>query len=143
MGYTLEGNNDRKALIYKATTSTIEFINAYETKGTVSFSGEKILNNRTIEAGEFTFELYKIETIQEREGVFGEKANLVEAVNNNESGKFAFATLNFTGTDLDTDDDGYFVETAKKYIVVEKGNNDRITGGSFREQLQRNNGKGT
>ena len=91
----------------KALTSA-EFINKYDTKGEITFSGTKTLENRTLKAGEFTFELY------------GADGKLIESVKNAADGSYSFSKIAYTGADLDKDANGNYVKTTKTYKVVEK-----------------------
>ncbi len=85
-----------------------DFTNTYKTKGEITFSGKKTLENKTLEEGMFTFELYDSE------------GTLIEEVTNAADGSYSFTKIGYTGSDLDTDDDGNYVETTKTYKVVEK-----------------------
>ena len=68
---------------------TLDFNNRYTLSGSVSttLEGVKILSGRTLHAGEFTFELYKDDT-------------LVESVTNRANGSFRFSTLAYGVQDL-------------------------------------------
>ncbi len=61
-GYTLEGTNGREATIAQAQTSTIEFINAYEAKGNISFNAKKIFTNGNLEEQDFTIKLTQVDS---------------------------------------------------------------------------------
>ena len=78
----------------------------YTTKGEVTISGLKVLNGKKMKAGMFTFEL-----------VYGEK--VIGVAQNDEDGHFEFDKIEYTEADLDTDDDGNFVETIKYYSIRE------------------------
>ena len=87
---------------------TYDFTNTYTTKGNITFSGKKTLENKTLKEGEFSFELYDSE------------GKLLETVTNKADGTYSFTQIDYTGDDLDKDEEGYYVETTKKYKVVEK-----------------------
>ena len=89
-----------------------DFTNTYNTKGEITFSGEKTLENRALTEGEFSFELYDSE------------GTLLETATNKADGSYSFTTIEYTGDDLDKDADGYYVETTKTYKVVEKAGED-------------------
>ena len=89
-----------------------DFTNTYSTKGEITFSGEKTLENRALTEGEFSFELYDSE------------GTLLETATNKADGSYSFTTIEYTGDDLDKDADGYYVETTKTYKVVEKAGED-------------------
>ena len=116
-GYTItcvltdQGNNT-----IEVTTDEVpgacDFTNTYNTKGEITFSGKKTLENRALTEGEFSFELYDSEGI------------LLETATNKADGSYSFTTIEYTGDDLDKDADGYYVETTKTYKVVEKAGED-------------------
>ena len=60
--------------------STLNFTNTYAATGSLTLSGMKTLNGRTLAAGEFEFELY-------------EGATLLETVTNAAEGSLKFAAL--------------------------------------------------
>ena len=92
--------------------NTYNFKNEYHTKGDITFSGTKTLENRKLKEGEFTFELY------------GAKGELIESVTNAADGSYSFSTINYSGADLEKNDDGTYKETTKTYKVVEKPGDD-------------------
>lgn len=67
---------------------TVEFKNIYTPKPTeeVVLSGSKVLNGRTMQAGEFTFELCSTD---------GENVNVIDTADNDANGTFTFASLKY------------------------------------------------
>ena len=82
------------------TVEDIVFNNTYSADGSIPLQGRKVLNGRELKAGEFSFELYKGET-------------LIESVQNNAQGNIVFTPLKFT-----LDQVGEYT-----YTVVEKAGN--------------------
>ena len=82
------------------TVEDIVFNNTYSADGSIPLQGRKVLNGRELKAGEFSFELYKGET-------------LIETVQNNAQGNIVFTPLKFT-----LDQVGEYT-----YTVVEKAGN--------------------
>ena len=96
--------------------NTYNFTNTYNTKGEVTLSGTKTLQNRKLEEGEFTFELYA--------GTVEEDEKLLQTTTNAADGSYAFEKIEYTGDDLKKDADGNYVPTTKIYTVVEKAGTD-------------------
>ena len=86
--------------------------NDYNTKGEITFSGTKELTGRKLKEGEFLFDLYDSE------------GTLMESVPNAADGSYSFTTIEYTGDDLETNDDGTYKPTEKTYKVVERAGND-------------------
>ena len=112
-GYTLSESTGAYGSI-STDTVTAKFVNTYNTEGDITFSGTKELNNRELKEGEFTFELY------------GSDGEMLESVTNKADGSYSFKTIEYTGEDLDTDEDDHYVETKKTYKVVEKAGDDKL-----------------
>ncbi|MGX8774203.1 MAG: Spy0128 family protein [Bacillota bacterium] len=89
-----------------------EFVNKYNTKGEITFSGTKTLEGGTLTEGQFSFELYD------------QNGELLETVSNTADGSYSFSTLKYTGDDLAKGDDGSLKTTVKQYRIVEKKGND-------------------
>ena len=104
---TLEDQGDGTIKVTPSRkTDDLSFINTYGTKGDITFEGLKILENRKLKAGEYTFELK-------------ENGKLVEQVTNDADGKFAFKKITYTLDDLEKDAKGLPKETKKTYTVSE------------------------
>jgi hypothetical protein len=95
---------------------TYEFVNTYQTSGSITFSGTKKLVNRALVGGEFEFVLY--ETAADFEVLDGQVA--LERVKNDKDGHYAFSTIVYTGdADLKTGGKGNYATGTKYYKVVE------------------------
>ncbi len=94
----------------------IALTNTYDTRGRIVLSGTKTLQNRTLKEGEFIFELY--------EGDIEEGETPLRIATNAADGSYAFEELAYTGADLKRDASSNYVETTKRYTVVEKAGSD-------------------
>jgi pilin isopeptide linkage protein/LPXTG-motif cell wall-anchored protein len=99
--------------------NTYDFTNTYNTKGEITLSGKKTLENRELTEGEFSFELYEVTGE-------GEEAQetFKETVTNAADGSYSFTKIEYSGADLDKDAEGKYVPTTKTYKVVEKKGTD-------------------
>ena len=105
--------------------STYDFTNTYNTKGEITFSGKKTLENRTLKEGEFSFALYEMTDAREETAAAEEP---IEVVSNNADGSYSFSMIEYTGEDLNKGEDGSYVETTRKYKVVEMpGQDESVT----------------
>ena len=98
------------------------------TKGDIIFSGKKTLKNRSIKENEFTFELYALTLKTDEDGNKHKITGTIpiETVKNREDGSYKFTEIKYTGEkDLDTDENGKYIETTKMYRIVEKNTGDK------------------
>ncbi len=101
----LIANNGDGTLSITATTGSVtanNFTNKYTATGNLTIGGTKALSGRTLNAGEFTFDLY--------EGAYSLEKTPIRTTTNLANGSFSFAALNYTLADVGT----------KTYSVVER-----------------------
>ena len=97
-------DNGDGTLTAKASDNAIElnFTNSYAAEGSVSFEGSKILENKTLEAEMFSFQL------------IGADGKVIETVKNDKGGKFAFSAITYKLSDV-----GEYEYTVKEVIPEE------------------------
>ena len=87
--------------------ATAEFNNSYMSIGQISFEGKKILVNRKLKEGEFSFELKD------------EAGTTLQTVKNDAEGKITFEPIQYTVNDMLDENGKYLNTTIKKYTISE------------------------
>ena len=106
-----DGYSSEKSVL---TDGKITVTNTYNTSGEVVIEAKKTLEGRPLAAGQFTFELYE-------EG----NETPIQTATNAADGSVTFEAIEYTGANLDTDDDGNYVETTKTYTLKEVRKKDK------------------
>ena len=114
---------------------TVEFINTYDAKGTITFEGTKALEGGDLKAGQFSFAL------------LDENGEVIETVSNAADGSFSFPAITYTLKDLgehkytvkevipeDADEDVTYDDTVYEVTVTVTDNED----GSLKAEPSKN-----
>jgi len=104
-----------------SSPSAISFENTYNAKGSVTFEGRKIMHNKPLMAGDFSFVL-KDENGTVLQTKSHDKASLNRASLMAEA-PFSFDTIEYTQEDLKAADGSYLSEVKKYYTVEEVASN--------------------
>lgn len=100
------------------TPESITFENTYAAKGEIDINGIKIMHNKPLKAGDFTF-ILKDENGKELQRVSHEKASLESKDNLVAKAPFAFKNIEYTQEDLKAASGSYLSEIKKYYTVEE------------------------
>ncbi len=102
-------------LSWSDNAANIKFINTYNAVASVPFAGEKELNGRTLNAGEFSFAMYEAKA-DGNDYVKVDPENALQVVANGSDNKFAFTNRAYTLDSMKKADGTY--ETEKKYYYL-------------------------
>ena len=105
---TLRDNGDGTLNVVKDQDPTkASFTNTYGTKGDVTFEGKKVLENRKLAEGEFTF------ILKDAAGA------TLQTTTNKADGTFSFKKIEYSLKDLKKNEEGLPIETVINYTIEE------------------------